>query len=217
MVASSVGSNSDIVPLNTPTSMPCVCPFYGRNTTFYRMPWLYTSMHFSIRTYFSNDDTTSRMHSNQRRRFDNTILSITTDNNAQVHLSYLHMPLTLRHIRRLHITLRPYDTNHLSLRVLYHHLLISARSPLIPQDRYLSITMDNTIHTMTPNDTYALSTILHYLHLFINPSTGSPYLLYTFDGHSNTNQPPFSLRSDLPSQQVYPVVPLLLSNLDDIV
>ena len=127
------------------------------------------------------------------------------------------MPLTLRHIRRLRITLRLYDTHHMSLRVLYHHLLISARSPLIPRDRYLYITMDNTIHTMTPNDTYDLFTRLHYLHLFINPSTGSLYLLYTFDRHFNTNQPPSSLRSDLPSQQVYPVVPLLLSNLDDIV
>ena len=42
---------------------------------------------------------------------------------------------------------------------------------------------------MVPNDTHYSSTRLHYLHLFLNPPTGSPYLQYTFDGGSNNNRP----------------------------
>ena len=113
----------------------------------------------------------------------------TADNSTQVHLFHPHMPLTLNHLRRLRNTLRPSVTHLLPLRVLYCHLLISASSPLIPRDRYLSLTMDNTIHTMPPNDTHDPSTPLHFLHLFLNPSTGFPYLLYTFDGQPNTNPP----------------------------
>ena len=74
----------------------------------------------------------------------------TADNSTQVHLFHPHMPLTLNHLRCLRNTLRPSVTHLLPLRVLYCHLLISASSPLIPRDRYLSLTMDNTIHTMTP-------------------------------------------------------------------
>ena len=104
-----------------------------------------------------------------------------------VHRYHSHMALTLRHLRRLRIILCPSDTHQLPLRVLYHQLLISARSPLIPRDRHLSISMDNTIYAMTPNATHDSSTRLHYIQLFLNPSTGSPYLLYTFDGQPNAN------------------------------
>ena len=93
-------------------------------------------------------------------------------------------------LRRLRITLRPSDTHQLPLRILYHHLLISARSHLIPRDRHLSLTIDNTIHTMTPNDTHDPSIRLHSLHLFLNPSTDFPYLLCTFAGQPNANPLP---------------------------
>ena len=49
--------------------------------------------------------------------------------------------------------------------------------------------MDNTIHTMTPNDTLNSSTQLHYIHLFHDPPTRSPYILYTFAGQPKANPP----------------------------
>ena len=101
----------------------------------------------------------------------------TAANSAQVHLSHPHIPITIGHLRRLHLTLQPNDTHHLPLRVIYHHMNISARAPLIPRDRYISITMDNTIHTMTSNGTHDPSTRLHYIHLFLNQTMGSPYIL----------------------------------------
>ena len=73
---------------------------------------------------------------------DNEIAAVfarsTADPSAMVHLSHSRMPLTLPHLRRLRITLRSSDTHQLLLRVLYHHLLISARSPLIPRERGIS-------------------------------------------------------------------------------
>ena len=131
----------------------------------------------------------------------------TVDTSAQVHLSHPHIPPTLHHLRRLRSTLHPAISNHLPLRVLYHHLFISTRSSLIPRNRHLSITMDNTIHTMTPNDTHDPSTRLHYIHLFLNPSTGFPHLSYTFNGPLSANPPlssqqlttTTSLPSSLPS------------------
>jgi len=93
------------------------------------------------------------------------------------------------HLLRLHLTLQPNINRHLPLRVIYHYLHISARSPLIPRDRFLNLTMDNTIHTMTPNDTHDSYTRLHYIHLFLDPPTSFPYILYTFDGQPTANPP----------------------------
>ena len=113
----------------------------------------------------------------------------TTTNSTQVHLSHSNMPLTMDHLLRLHLTLQPNINRHLPLRVIYHYLHISARSPLIPRDRFLNLTMDNTIHTMTPNDTHDSYTRLHYIHLFLDPPTSFPYILYTFDGQPTANPP----------------------------
>ena len=138
----------------------------------------------------------------------------TAANSAKKHLSHPHMPITIGHLRRLNLTLQPKVTHHLTLRVIYHHMHISARAPLISRDRYLFLTMDNTIHTMTPNATHDPSTRLHYIHLFLNPPTGSPYILYTFDGQPKANPP--SLSSDLPSQPVYLFLSCSISDHDDI-
>ena len=129
------------------------------------------------------------LHPHADSEIDMVFARSTTDNSAQVHLSHSHIPLIVHHLRRLSSTLRPAVSHHLPLRVLYHHLLISARSSLIPRDRNLSITMYNNIHTMTPNDVQDPSTRLHYIHLFLNPSTGSPYLSYTLNGQPNDNPP----------------------------
>ena len=154
------------------------------------------------------------LHQHANNKIAAVFAQSTADNSAMVHLFHPRMPLILCHPRRLRITLRPSDNYQLPLRVLYHHLLISARSPLISRDRYLSLIMDNTIHTMTPNDTHDPSTRLHYLRLFLNVSVGSPYLLYTFDSQSTIDPP--SLRSEMPPQQVYSVVSRPLSDHDDI-
>ena len=138
----------------------------------------------------------------------------TAANSAHVRLSHPHMPLTMCHLLRLHLTLQPNDTHHLPLQVIYHHMHISARAPLIPRDRFLNLTIDNTIHTITPNDTHDPSTRLHYIHLFLDPPTSSPYILYTFDGQPNAN--PLSLPSDLPSQPVSPLISCPISDRDDI-
>ena len=42
---------------------------------------------------------------------------------------------------------------------------------------------------MTPTDTHNSSTRLHYIHLFLDPPTSSPYILYTFDGQPTANPP----------------------------
>ena len=99
---------------------------------------------------------------------DKVLAETTAHDSARVHLSHPQVPINCSPLRRLQTTMRPCNTHHLPLRVLYHHLLINERSHLIPRDMYLSLTMDNTIHTMNPNDTHDTSTRLHYLHLFFN-------------------------------------------------
>ena len=135
----------------------------------------------------------------------------TAANSNHVHLSHPHIPLTMGHMRRLHLTLQPNITHHIPLRVIYHHLHMSARAPLIPRDRFLNLTMTNTIHTMTPNDTHNPSTRLYYIHLFLDPSTSAPYISYT-PSTVNPQPTPLYLPNDLPSQ---PVSPVVFSPLDD--
>ena len=85
---------------------------------------------------------------------DKVLAATMAHDSVRVHLSHPQLPVKLSHLRRLQTTIRPCKPHHLPVRVLYHHLLISAQSPLIPQDMYLSLTMDNNIHTMTPNGTH---------------------------------------------------------------
>ena len=60
-------------------------------------------------------------------------------------------------------------------RVIFHHLRIIAMSTLLPSDRTLKITLDNTIHTLTPPHTRSVA-IPHHLHLYLNPHDRLPYL-----------------------------------------
>ena len=129
------------------------------------------------------------LHQHDTNEIAAMIARSTTTNGTHVHLSHPHMPLTMDHLLRLYLTLQPHSIHHLPLRVIYHHLHISARAPLIPRDRFLNLTIDNTIHTMTPNDTHNSSTRLHYIHLFLDPPTSYPYILYTFAGQPKANPP----------------------------
>ena len=91
----------------------------------------------------------------------------TVHNGAHVKLSHLTMPINLNHLRRLHRSMNLTQSDHLSYRVIYHHLLISARSLLIPR------TMNNIIHTLTPTYPNVQLTPQHNLYLFLNPYKGT--------------------------------------------
>ena len=67
-----------------------------------------------------------------------------------------------------------------SLRVIYHHLRINAQSPPIPNDKTLHLTLNNTIYTMIGRGSDTTS-IIHRLHLFLDPYNGIPYLRYTHE------------------------------------
>ena len=130
----------------------------------------------------------------------------TVQDSFQVHLSHRNMNIKLNHLRQLHTTMRTSNNHHLPHRVLYHHLLISARSPLILRDMYLSLIMNNIIHTSIPNDTHDLTTQLHYLLLFLNTSKGSPNLQYLYEGGYYNYRPVYvqrlTLTTNLPSSLI---------------
>ena len=80
---------------------------------------------------------------------------ITVANNAHsdasAHLHHHNIPVKPIGLNIHKSNMNSINNDHMSLRVIYHHLLISARSPLITRDRSLSLTMGNTIHTLTPH------------------------------------------------------------------
>ena len=83
------------------------------------------------------------------------LYSNTEHSNAFVHVHLLTIIIHLSHRMKLKERMNSTNHHHLPDRVIYHHLLISARSPLISRDSSLLLTMDNTIHILTPNITDA--------------------------------------------------------------
>ena len=101
-----------------------------------------------------------------------------THTNAHVHLAHTTMTIDLYHLRQLHTCISPSTTQNIPHRIICHHLLnISARSPLVPKDRSLSLTIDNHIHLLTFNHPNAPTIRLHHRHLFLNPYKRTPYFL----------------------------------------
>ena len=100
----------------------------------------------------------------------------TTCPGAHVHLSHPTIPITFNQMRNIHQSMHPVNTYYLSHCAIYHHLLLSTKSLLIPRDRYLSFTMYNTTHPLTPKRTNSQPTGQHYFYLFFNPYKRSPYL-----------------------------------------
>ena len=145
------------------------------------------------------------LHQDDTNEIAAVIARSTAANSAHVHLSHPHMSLTMGHLLRLHLTLQPNDTHHLPLRVIYHHMHISARAPLILRDRFLNLTMNNTVYTMTPTDTHNVSTRLHCIHLFLDPPTSSPSILYTFDGQPKANPPLSTQRLTITTKLPIPI------------
>ena len=119
---------------------------------------------------------------------DNIINAANTAcNNVQVHLSHPNMYIKLNHLRILHTSMRPSNTYKISHHVIYYRIFISERSPLIHRDRFLSLTMDNTTHTLTPRGTEAPPISQHFLRLFLNPCKRSSYPQYTYRGGHHNN------------------------------
>ena len=82
---------------------------------------------------------------------DNTLTATnTTYNGAHEHLYHPNMHIKLNSLRMLNTSIHPTNTHGLSHRIIYHHLLISSRSPLTPLDRSLSLIMYNAIYPLTP-------------------------------------------------------------------
>ena len=111
----------------------------------------------------------------------------TTHTNVRVYLAHPTMSINICPLRRLHTIMYPSNTQNIPHRIIYHYLLTSKKSPLVPRDRSLSLTIDNHIHSLTINHLSAPTIRLHNLHLFLNPYELVPYLLYTFVGGQRNN------------------------------
>ena len=106
---------------------------------------------------------------------------IPTHTTVHVHIAHPTMSLTLGHLHHLNACLHLSNKTFIPFRIIYHHLLISAKSPLVSRDRSILLTIDNDIHSLTPIHPITKHR-RHFLHLFLNPYNRSPYRLYTFDG-----------------------------------
>ena len=73
-----------------------------------------------------------------------------THTTVHVHIAHAAMPLNIRHQENLRAWINPSNNTPISHRIIYHHLLISASSPLVPRDRSLSLPIDISIHSLTP-------------------------------------------------------------------
>ena len=84
------------------------------------------------------------------------------------HIAHPTLPLPLTHLHRLHRIIQSAQDQTMPHRVILHHIHITALSALVPSDRTLKLSLDNTIHTLTPPRTGNVATP-HHLHLFLNP------------------------------------------------
>ena len=107
-------------------------------------------------------------------------LTITPKSNncTNVQISYPTMPLLTKHIHKLQGVIRSGMNHIFSHKTLFHHLHITAMSPLIPRDRSLHITFNTITHALTPPGA-ASDTIPHRLHPFLNPHNRFPYFQHT--------------------------------------
>ena len=92
----------------------------------------------------------------------------------------------MTHVHSLNLLVQANQTQDLPHRVIFHHLRITALSTLLPSDRTLTITLDNTIHTLSPPRIGGLATSYH-LHLYLNPHNRLPYLQHTCIGTDPTS------------------------------
>ena len=91
------------------------------------------------------------------------------------HVFHSTLPLTMTQVHSFNRLIQENLDRTISHRVIYHHLRVTAMSTLIPCDRTLKITLDNTIHILTPPRTGSVA-IPHHLHLYLDPHDRLPYL-----------------------------------------
>ena len=84
----------------------------------------------------------------------------------------------MKHLHSLH------NRTPVTILHLFHHLCITAASPLIPHDRTVYVTVNQITYPLTPTRAAHTATP-HHLHLFLNPHNRHPYLLHT---HRLTDQ-----------------------------
>ena len=82
-------------------------------------------------------------------------------------------------------------------KIIYHHLSLTAISPLIPRDKSLYITLNTTTYTMTPSYS-TLDAPPHRLHLFLNSRGREPFLRHIHDIEGETTRH-LELTTSLPS------------------
>ena len=97
------------------------------------------------------------------------------------HISHPTLPLTMTQLHNLNSLIQSIQDQTLSQRIIFHHIHITAMSILTLSDRTLKITLDTTIHILTPARTRSVI-IPHYLHLYLNPHDRLPYLQHTCTG-----------------------------------
>ena len=94
---------------------------------------------------------------------------------AREHIPHPAIPITKERLVALQGIIRSGTDEPLSNTLLYHHFRLSAMFELIPDDRILELTVDNTIHIMSPPRTTNVTTPYHF-HLYLNPHGRLPYL-----------------------------------------
>ena len=133
---------------------------------------------------------------------------LATANNAHssiyMHLHHSTINIWLSHRTMIKDDMHPTNCHHLSHRVIYYNLLISVHLRFLPRDRFLSITLDITIHTLTSFGPDDPPTTQHNLHLFLTHIRDHPI----FNTHMKVGPTPRSryLRSALPSILACPIV-----------
>ena len=85
------------------------------------------------------------------------------------------VPITMKCLHKLQGLIHSGQDQNSFSRTLFHHLHITALSPLVPRDRSLHITINNILYALTPVGTTHIATP-HRLHLLLNPHTHLPYL-----------------------------------------
>ena len=95
-----------------------------------------------------------------------------------------------------------HNRTHLTILHIFHHLCITAASPLIPCDRTVKVTINQTTYPLTPTRA-TTTTTPHHIHLFLNPHNRHPYVIHT---HRITDQTTrrLELTTTLPSKTSVP-------------
>ena len=99
---------------------------------------------------------------------------------STVYIYHPVMSITMKHLHTLQHLIHKEQHQKLSNQTLYHHLRITASSPLIPRDRSLHVTIDNNTYALTFPCATTMDT-RYRLHLFLNPYNCMSYLRHTHE------------------------------------